>query len=416
MIRRTAILAVLTLAATVLSNGASAEEREILVTYENSGATATRGVRAPYRARNRYSMSVSARRDAGDIEREFGLTRVDHWPIKSLGIYCFVYRVPESTDVAGLLARLRADARIDSAQPMNEFRSGTTPAHNDTYLSLQHGFATLGIQEVHQVTRGAGIRIAVIDSNVDRRHEDLRGQVRRISDYTSRDNEANLRHGTAVVSVIAANANNSAGIAGVAPEADVDVHVACWAAEDGGAACSSVTLAKAIDALVGDPPDVLNMSLTGPHDPLLARLIGRLAGEGVIVVAAAGGFPANLPDVVAASSLPVSDKDANQEGEAVYAPGNRILVAAPDDEYEFQSGSSLASAHVSGVVALLLSVSPELDAPDVPRLLYTSVRRDRNGVIKSVHACAVLALAHTAMDCSVLRVRLQRSELHPETH
>ena len=415
MTRRVAVLAVLAMAAAALADDASAEEHEILVTYENSGASATGGIRAPYRARNRYAMSVSARRDAGDVEREFGLTRVDHWPIKSLGVYCFVYRVPEATDVDDLLLRLRGDARIDSAQPMNEFRPGTTPAHNDTYIGLQHGFATLGIQEVHQVTRGAGIRIAVIDSNVDRGHEDLRGQVRRISDYTSRDTKADLHHGTAVVSVIAANANNSLGIAGVAPEADVDAHVACWAADGNGAACSSFTLAKAVDALVEDPPDVLNMSLTGPNDPLLARLIDRLTEEGVIVVAAEGGFPASLPVVIAAAPLPESEIAAGPDESLVYAPGNRILVAVPEDTYEFQSGSSLASAHLSGVIALLLSVSPDLEASDVPRLLSASARTDR-GSVKSIHACSVLALAHTASDCGALRVRLQRSELHPETH
>ncbi|MGI9263013.1 MAG: S8 family peptidase [Woeseiaceae bacterium] len=385
-------------------------DQDILVTFRNDGASTVSGaIRAPYRARKRYLIAAGAQRDADAIADEFALQEVDHWPIRSLGIYCFVYRVSEGADRLSIIDRLRADNRVESVQPLQEFETGTDYAttYNDTYANFQHGLDMLGIAGAHQISRGEDVRVAIIDSFADRSHEDLRGQIRSLKDFSTDDRPAENEHGTAVASVIGANANNSIGIVGIAPEASLELLVACWAAENRqGAVCDSFTLAKALDTLAGDPPQVLNMSLSGPSDPLLARLVDHLLSQNVVIVAAdtalpgeESGFPASVPGVIGAGNSHQHPEASIRLSRSVFAPGSQIMVAVPSNEYDFRSGSSLAAAHVTGVVALFLAVSPEHTAEEIRKLLQNSQASTASGLV-SVDACRLMNGAQHATNCS----------------
>src|SRR5690606_15521474 len=133
------------------------------------------------------------------------------------------------------------------------------------------------------------------------------------------------------------------GMVGIAPDSKMELYVACWA-EQGvfGAVCDSFTLAKALDTLLDDPADILNMSLVGPYDPLLARLLKELERSGVIIVAAqpsqerkANGFPASFGGVIGVDSSdgrPAGSRHistASSPPQGVYAPGEQIMVAVP---------------------------------------------------------------------------------------
>ena len=87
---------------------------------------------------------------------------MDHWPIKSLGIYCFVYRVPATADRDAVIASLRRDQRVESVQELQQFetRADRSFTYNDTYAELQAGLVALGVPQAHRYTRGAGVRIA----------------------------------------------------------------------------------------------------------------------------------------------------------------------------------------------------------------------------------------------------------------
>lgn len=377
---------------------------DILVTFENAGASATgSSFGAPYRNRKRYSIAASARRNANAVAGEYQLTEVDHWPIKALAVYCFVYRVPPGKDRDEIIERLRTDDRIESVQPLQSFETGTDEFsnYNDQYVGLQHGLSQLGVSAAHNYSRGEGIRIAVVDSGADSSHEDLAGRIKKTSIFTREDQLKDERHGTAVTSVIGALTNNEVGIVGIAPAADIELLVSCWAEEDVvGAVCDSFTLAKALDGLLASPPDILNLSLTGPHDPLLERLLAVLIEKGVIVVAADSGsgtptdsFPAMLAGVIGVrSSGAVTVPDSHTDTESIYAPGEKIMVAVPNDNYDFRSGSSLAAAHVSGVIALLLAKSPDQTRASVTRLLHESQKVNLANST-SIDACIVLRLA-----------------------
>jgi subtilisin family serine protease len=81
----------------------------------------------------------------------------------------------------------------------------------------------------------------------------------------------------------------------------------------------------------------------------------------------------------------------------LFAPGDQIMVAIPDDQYDFRSGSSLAAAHVSGVIALLLSVAPGQSALSVRNILLQS--QMRQSVNYSVNACEALKLTSPEFAC-----------------
>ena len=189
--------------------------RDILVTFDNTGAdAASAGASPPYRFRKRYSISGTTRRLSREIEREYDLDRVDDWPISSLSVYCFVYRVPEDQDRHAVISALSRDARVESVQALQRFetRLDEPDGYNDPYLKLQHGMRALDAVEAHRAAVGEGIRVAIIDSHVDRDHEDLRGRIRSFEVFADHDKAVDEEHGTAVASIIGANANNAIGI------------------------------------------------------------------------------------------------------------------------------------------------------------------------------------------------------------
>jgi hypothetical protein len=383
--------------------------RDILVTFENDSANATSaGLGPPYLHRKRYVIARQVRRDAAAIAAEYTLTEIEHWPIKSLSIYCFVFRVPDGADRQSIIETLNADARVDSAQPLQRFEVSMNFAesYDDTYADLQYGLDVLQIAAAHRTTRGAGIRIAMIDSDVDKDHEDLRGRIEMIREFSSKGKSADRNHGTAVASVIGARSNNALGIVGIAPEATLEVFVSCWSGgAERSAICDTFSLSKALDAVLEDPPHILNLSLTGPYDPLLERLIQKAFDAGVIVVAAGAtgtnmrsGFPSTMRHVIGVDAAMAEDSASHSSGDTLFAPGERILVALPPDRYDFRSGSSLAAAHVSGVIALLIAAAPGIAPDKISKILHHSQASDSRSIV-SINACVALNLAAPAQLC-----------------
>jgi subtilisin family serine protease len=383
--------------------------RDILVTFDNTSATSTSaGMGAPYLHRKRYSIAQKVRRDAAAIQKEYALEEIERWPIGSLSVYCFVYRVPEGADRKSILVSLNADVRVDSAQALQQFETSVTNAdsYNDTYANLQYGLDVLDIAAAHQTTQGAGVRVAIIDSNIDKNHEDLVGRVVRVQEFLAKGQADDRIHGTAVASVIGARSNNALGMVGIAPEAILELYVSCWSGgEDKPALCDTFSLLKAMDAVLGDPPHVLNLSLRGPYDPLLERLIEKAVDAGVVVVAAGlpgtnpdDGFPSSMQRVLGVGVTPPQGSLTEHPSDAIFAPGSRIIVALPAGNYDFRSGSSLAAAHVSGVVALLLSIQPESSLDTISSILRQSQDDDVRSIV-SINACDALNLAGSAQRC-----------------
>src|SRR5260221_528213 len=158
--------------------------------------------------------------------------------------------------------------------------------------------------------------------------------------------------------------------------------------------CNSFTLARALVAAFDAHAQIVNLSLAGPADPLLTDLIREGLRRGVLFVGAA---PADVseanagllhqPGVIEVAST------GNQSvlSTALYAPGREILTLLPGGHYDFASGDSIATAQVTGVLALLLAKKTGLSAADAYRLLRnTSAHPAGAGGGGFVDACAAV--------------------------
>jgi subtilisin family serine protease len=328
-----------------------------------------------------YGVAQGAHNNAQRIANTYSLKQVDSWPIKQLGVHCVVYEIPDNRSVAEVLAALTKDPKITLAQPLQEFHTLTSPqpaAYNDPLYGLQTNLVALDIAAAHERAQGAGIKVALIDTGVDSKHPDLQDRITGSRSFVPANSPtppvaASYRHGTAMAGLIAAVANNKVGIVGIAPLAQIEVFAACWqlTANADAAACNTFTLAKAIGAAIDAGIPLVNMSIAGPADPLLSALVQSGLKRGMIFVgsAADGGdsFPANINGVIG-----VGNSDSSHTGAILAAPATHVMTLLPGNEYDFESGTSVAAAEVTGVVALLLSANHRLTTESVVSLLKST--------------------------------------------
>lgn len=341
-------------------------------------------------------LAASRRAEWSQIETalaaEYRLRPLRKFPLASIDVQCIVYEVPPDQPFEAVVQRLRSDARVDDAQPNRTF---TGLARNDPYAALQWSHRALATERLGVRATGKGIRIAIVDTGADTRHPDLKPNIAETVDLVAapgEDFDAD-HHGTAVAGVIAASANNGIGIAGVAPEARLMLLKACRQNGQGKALCLSWTLARAIDAAILAKARVINLSLAGPGDPLVARLVRKADEKGIVVVAAAqvqgASFPADMAEVIGVLASDSAGRVAapvwHKAGGLVSAPGVEVITTMPGGSYDFQSGSSLASAHISGLVALLLEAAPG-GTPQAMRAALLGSRQPVTGVARGESA------------------------------
>ncbi len=295
---------------------------------------------------------------------------------------------------------------------MNTFRA---LGSEDPYKPLQTSFNDMQIEAVHRRATGAGIRIAIIDTGVDFKHPDLTGQVAEQVDLTgSALNFEDDIHGTAVAGIIAALSENGLGIEGVAPDARLLALRACWPEQSGeiAAVCNSLTLARALDTAILLKTTIVNLSLTGPTDPLVQDLLRVALGDGIIIVAAEPeapsplGFIEGIDGIIRVRSSGSQDvtEAAWREVATIMAPGSDVLTTFPNGSYNFASGSSFAAASVSGIIALLLELEPGMSSQRVEQLLLHGMEEPTSGeaspVTASFNVCRVAAQLRPDVVCA----------------
>lgn len=253
-------------------------------------------------------------------------------------------------------------------------------AANDPLRSHQYGIDRIQADAAWTRALGSGVVIAVIDTGVHLRHEDLRDKLIQGKDFVDGDDvpQDMNGHGTHVAGIAAAATDNGLGIAGVAPAASIMPLRVLDA--DGTGVESHV--AEAIRYAVLQTRQlgrklVINMSLTDlkMERTGTSRQIQDAIREawyaGALVVAAAGNddlpysdFPAAGPNVISVGATAAGDGRAafSNRDPLVVAPGDKIVStfwdpATPDDDavYATGSGTSMAAPHVSGLAALLMS-------------------------------------------------------------
>ena len=354
---------------------------------------------------------------------------------------------------------LPAEARTWTPRPRNmihgpgasgglDLSAPTTPLpgpEGEPLGGYQWGLETARVQQAWERApqKGAGVRVAILDTGLDPDNPDLTGQLDRsgarsfvgsADDWVDRNG-----HGTHVAGIVAARLDGG-GVTGVAPGSQI---VPIKVLGDDGWGDDASVLAG-LEWAADQGVQVVNLSLSGLYDPdgdtfalraAYARAIGRLHDRGIVVVMASGneglttspGGPVVLPaqageGLVVGAVGPRGGKNGRQfapytnHGPGLLdlaAPGGGarltrsggLQVEAPDlvlstwsthartrDEngihfeaasHRYMGGTSMACAHVSGVAALLRSAIPTMDARSIERALSSGVfprgPRDRYG-------------------------------------
>jgi subtilisin family serine protease len=276
-----------------------------------------------------------------------------------------------------------SDARSQSTLPTLRLSDPTptarSPVTTRRVLPPQYVVGRLHLAEAHKLAQGRGVRVALIDSGVDMEHPELRGSV--IGYLDAIDGLATPHaHGTSMATAIAAHGE----LEGMAPAARLLVGRAFGGPQANTANGKSFQIMTALDWVVQQRAKIINLSFAGPQDRLLSKALVGAKERGLIVVAAAGNggpksgplYPGADPNVIAVTATDADDRifpEANRGGYiAVAAPGVDVLTAEPAGRYAFTSGTSIAAAHVAGLIALLVEKQPDLDLAGARKILAES--------------------------------------------
>ena len=299
-------------------------------------------------------------------------TRTFFWP----GVTVHRYQLPPNADVRAVITRLEASPAVVNAQPNYLY----TLQQSDGAGKLpQFGNDLVDLDTAHARTRGGNTRIAVIDTAVDASHAEL--VQANISSFDVTDGGGNVDpHGTSVAGILAANVK----LTGVAPDAEI-FSIAAFAKDAAGNTVGNTwTILEATNVAHKNKVNILNMSFAGPPDPLLERAMAGAKKRNVLPIAAAGNegpdaamlFPAGYEDVVAVTATDTQNMVYSQANTGDYvdmaAPGVSLLVLGNSSGFRTSSGTSMATAYVSGIAALALSANPGSDYATLRTLLENS--------------------------------------------
>lgn len=241
------------------------------------------------------------------------------------------------------------------------------------------GVKQIKAPQAWSLSTGHRIKIGVIDTGVDFSHPDLQNSVTRGINLINRgtlpydDNG----HGTHISGTIAA-ANSTNGMIGVAPRSTV---YPVKAFDYNGSAFVS-DIVMGIDWCVRTGVDIINMSFgMQTRSRTLLEVVTKAHQSGVIIVASSGNdgkrrsvdYPARYPQTISVGATDRNRKipSFSNRGQYVdiYAPGDKIVSAWLHGKYHEMSGTSMATSHVSGTIALLLAQKPDIKPATIKALL-----------------------------------------------
>jgi subtilisin len=281
------------------------------------------------------------------------------------------FRLPDIGALMAPLATLKA-----SAPPLAQ-------------QAIQWGVKRVDAPAAWAKTRGAGVKVAVIDTGLDRTHPDLAANIKGGWNAISKSDDFNddEGHGTHCGGNIAA-LDNEIGVAGVAPEAELygvkvlDLHGAGWVDD----------IVAGMQWAVDHRMDVVSMSLGVTYaNQALPDMATALKKAGVTLVAAAGNngdgtidVPGAYPESIAVAASDEKDllADFSSRGPAVaeIAPGVNVYSLSKNAGYEMRSGTSMATPHVAGLAALYISTHKGA-TPDQVRAALSAASTQLSGVI-----------------------------------
>jgi len=238
---------------------------------------------------------------------------------------------------------------------------------NDAYLNRQWPLSKINIPALSQFEEQEPILVAVLDTGIDKNHEDLKDKVIAEVNFSDSLSPDDLNgHGTFVAGIITANTNNGIGIAGIAPNCLLlNVKVA-----DDEGYCRGSDVARGIVWAVDHGAKVINVSIElNTGFPRLEKAVNYAWEKGALVLSAASNqiiapvYPARYKNCIAVVATDKHDNEGPLIGYGdwvdVAAPGLVVFSTLPNDSYGYESGTSFAVAHVSALASLLFSIAED---------------------------------------------------------
>jgi subtilisin len=271
------------------------------------------------------------------------------------------------------IGSLQQDPDVAYVEQDREFSAEPTfpePAPTPEYL-LSWGVTRIAADRAAwNGIRGAGIKVAILDTGIDYNHPELkenyRGGYNFLTNTADPFDDSRRGHGTHIAGIIAAK-DNGTGVVGVAPDASL------YAVKilDKNMFGSTSRVVAGLDWAIANKVDVINISFSIPNDPIFFSQAVKDACDaayaaGIVIVAAAGNsgrpvvdYPADFASVIAVAATAADNTRAffsNYGAKIEFsAPGVGITSTLPGGGYGLLNGTSQAAPHVTGAVALLLS-------------------------------------------------------------
>ncbi len=250
----------------------------------------------------------------------------------------------------------------------------------DQIENAPRGSAPRDLLKIPKDLANLPIRLGIIDSSVDLRHNAFAGGSIIARKFVANASPPNS-HGTAIASIIVSKDPN---LLGLAPEANLYAAEVFDQTDGQGKFASTVSLVKALDWLIKQDISVINISLAGPPNRLLESALNRVREKGIVPVAAAGNggpmaepmYPAAYPEVVAVTATDYRGRVFRLANRGEYvdiaAPGVNVLHAKAGGGIQASSGTSYAVPFVAVAMARLLGGLGEPDR--VLDILYSRAR------------------------------------------
>lgn len=286
-------------------------------------------------------------------------------------------------DLAAVLGRLLQDNRVISAQPNYVY----TPVQGtDRSAAVEPAKAALTPPPGDARSGGASVKVAIVDTCIERDHTEIQGEVQAYFDATpSAANAcAGENHGTAVASLIGGRGKVHGLASGAAL---MEARAFTVTEEEKEIAATSREIVLSLDWGAVQGARVVNLSFAGPSDALVERTVAAAYTKGIVLVGAAGNagpaskplYPAAYPEVIA-----VTATDARR---GLYSAANRgpyiavsergvdVIVAQIHESYGIESGTSFAAATVSGIAAHLIALRPKATPDEIRAALQKTADR-----------------------------------------
>ncbi|MDF2814280.1 MAG: peptidase [Paenibacillus sp.] len=277
---------------------------------------------------------------------------------------------------------IEEDVLLQVHAPIARLVSQKSGGITEETSSVPWGVRQIKAPESWSHAKGSRIKIGVIDTGIDYMHPDLRGRISRGVNLIKKGSlpSDDNGHGTHISGTIAAS-NSYSGLVGVAPMAMI--HPVKAFDHNGTAFVSDIILG--IDWCVHNRMHIINMSFgMRNRSKSLHDAVRNAFAAGISVVASSGNdgrrsqidYPARFAQTIAVGATTRHKRIApfSNRGKAIdiYAPGDKIHSTWLERKYMELSGTSMATSHVSGVIALMLTLKPDLKPKEIKALLRKS--------------------------------------------